>query len=178
MKTRTAIRTVDVILNGFKVLGVLVVVGLFAEMFVVPHLRSRPVARNVKEKNLQSSKFLVQGCNQFAAEHGGRYPVALRDLAPEYISPGFEDAFSFREGRDGDRYLRLKDWQYFGTGFDASHPPRLLIASPQEGPTPDLQTRVALDATGKVVKDDKYDQALADTMKRIKALPPSRQLQK
>lgn len=89
---------------------------------------SRTAVRGAQTKSLSNAHQLASGCKLYALDHGGRFPVHLNELEPDYIS----DVKSLRgviHGSD-DKPAYVYDWLYLGGGFTDANPPTIFIASP------------------------------------------------
>jgi hypothetical protein len=125
-------------------------------------------------KNLYHGKQLATGCQLYAVDHGGRYPVHLSELEPDYIVDVKElrgIIYDFY-GRPQYRY----DWLYFGAGFTTDNPPTLLLASPQVVvKSAKSQKRLVMhgDTTHDVIDEGEFEKLLAETVRQMRALDDS-----
>ncbi len=157
-------------------LGALVVVGLSLPVF------GRVGVKGLQTKNLRNAKQLGLATKLYAMDHGGRFPMHLSELTPEYIPALSLDQLLYEAKAGDEKQPRLKyDWLYFGAFFDEAHPPSLLIASPHVIKDGVKHKRVVIYAngSGSIVKDDEYEAELRQTIDAMRqrfderaSLPP------
>lgn len=131
---------------------------------------ARTAVRGVQTKNLSNAKQLAIGCRLYAMDHGGRFPLHLSELEPDYIPAGWVDQLRCTSiGRDGEPGFAM-DWLYFGAGFDDQNPPRLLIVSPQADTPARKQKRVIVegDTSGRVIDEADYPPLLKETVQQMR----------
>lgn len=129
-------------------------------------------------RNYSSAVQLAHGIKDFASDHDGRYPVHLSELVPDYIPPERYNELLYRPvRRDMDEPFPSPqyDWLYFGAFRNETHPPTILIASPQtftqQGKKPH---RIVVHPDGTInqlavtqLKEPEFQAKLATTIKEL-----------
>jgi len=147
-----------------------------AALWYFPVFKGRAV-RGPLTKNLSHAKILATGCQLYAIDHDGRFPMHLNELAPDYVRQKDLDEWRFTSLGHSERSTILIDWLYFGAGFDDKNPPALLIASPQAstfGKTKQSRIAIAGDAAGAVISEADYQKRLTETVQQMRALDYAR----
>lgn len=121
--------------------------------------------------SLSNAKQLATGCRLYAMDHGGRFPVHLDELVPDYIT----EIKSLRGivGDSADTPLYTYDWLYFGAGFTDNNPPKVLIASPHiTGAVRKPPKRVVIlgDISGRIFTENEYQKILSETVRQMREL--------
>jgi len=156
---------------AFQLLAAMLVIlaaGLCLPLF------SRVAVRGAQTKNLSNAKQLAISCTAYAMDHEGHFPVHLSELQPIYIAKVNSLCYTTVDSGDGPK--PELDWMYFGAGFQARNPPRVLIASPQASTSAKRQKRIIVegDLSGAVWDEPKYQEMLAETVRQMRALDDSR----
>jgi len=136
-------------------------------------LFSTVAVRGAQTKNLSNAKQLATGCQLYAADHAGRFPVHLSELQPDYIVDVNSLRYTTVDKDDGPK--PVLDWLYFGAGFEEKNLPRILIASPQATTTAKRQQRIVVegDTSGAVRNEPNYQEMLAETVRQMRVLDDS-----
>ncbi|MDR3401242.1 MAG: hypothetical protein P4L99_01995 [Chthoniobacter sp.] len=149
------------------------VLVVLAAGFCLP-LFSTVAVRTPMTKNLSNAKQLATGCQLYAADHAGRFPIHLSELQLDYIVNVNSLRYTTVDKGNGPKPELV--WLYFGAGFDETNPPRILIASPQASTTDKKQQRIVMesDGSGAVRNEPEYQQMLTETIRQMRALDDSR----
>ena len=160
---RTNSRLAFQLLAGFLFLGI---AGL-----VVDHFIPRSLTYGQMNLNSTSARQLAIACMAYAAEHGGRFPVQLDELALSY-APNLTSLRGIARDANGENIYTF-DWLYFGRGFTDDKPPAILIASPAVAATAGKpQHRVVIhgDFSPAVLDAVEYEKLLAETVRQMREL--------
>lgn len=149
----------------------MLVVGLFLPIF------GTTAKRGIQTMSLSNAKQLATGCRLYADDHGGRLPIHLSELAPDYLTKDALENLRYIASGTDEKSRILMDWLYFGAGFDETNAPPILIASPQATvPDGKKQSRIVVgpDTFGAVVREPDYQQKLAETIKQMRSMDDRR----
>jgi len=127
--------------------------------------------RGAMTRNLSNAKQLATSCKLYAIEHAGRFPVHLSELVPDYVPAESYPHLLYARAVQGDETFTPQfDWLYFGAGFDETHPPHMLIASPQAPYHTARPKRVVIhgDTSGLIMKENDYQSALRQTIGQLR----------
>jgi len=145
-----------------------------------------PPFGNLLMTNLDHGRRLAAACRRYASDHDGRLPVDLAELTPQYLTQKEWADSRYRVRVTGEMAWSAPslstddrlEWLYFGTGFDETNPPPILIASPitavmsGEGSAEEILGRVFVTREGgaKFDPEAKYQALLIETINQKGAL--------